>query len=142
NPFASRPNPMAPVVHLHAPLLQLRDLAPGDTVGYGAAWQARRPTRLGVVGVGYRDGFHRAMQTSATGPAQVYIAGHFAPMIGRISMDLITVDLTDVPPQAVCRGARVELLGGHITVDDMAHWAGTIPYEIVTSLGSRFARLY
>jgi alanine racemase len=57
-------------------------------------------------------------------------------------MDLITIDLTDVPPEAARRGARVELLGSHVSVDDVARWAGTIPYEILTGLGSRFARLY
>jgi alanine racemase len=75
-------------------------------------------------------------------PAQVYIAGHFAPIVGRISMDLMTIDLTDVPPESARRGARVELLGDHVTIDDVARWAGTIPYEILTGLGSRFARLY
>jgi alanine racemase len=143
NPFLTRPNPMAPVAHLTAVVLQVRDLAPGDTVGYGAEWRASRGSRIGVVGVGYRDGFSRALaQRPSQSPAQVFIAGHFAPIVGRISMDFITIDLTDVPPEAARRGARVELLGDHITVDDVAHWAGTIPYEVLTGLGSRFARLY
>lgn len=143
NPFATRPNPMAPVAYLSAVLLQVRDLAAGDTVGYGATWRAARPSRIGVIGVGYRDGFPRALaQPLSKTPAQVYIAGHFAPIVGRISMDLITIDLTDVPPKTAHRGARVELLGDHVSVDDMARWAGTIPYEILTGLGSRFARLY
>jgi alanine racemase len=143
NPFADRPNPMAPVAHLSAVLLQVRELAAGDTVGYGAQWRAARPSRIGVIGVGYRDGFCRALaQSLPKAPAHVYIAGHFAPIVGRVSMDLITIDLTDVPPEAARRGARVELLGEHVTVDDVARWAGTISYEILTGLGSRFARLY
>jgi alanine racemase len=143
NPFADRPNPMAPVAHLSAILLQVRELAAGDTVGYGAQWRAARPSRIGVIGVGYRDGFCRALaQSLPKAPAHVYIAGHFAPIVGRVSMDLITIDLTDVPPEAARRGARVELLGEHVTVDDVARWAGTISYEILTGLGSRFARLY
>jgi alanine racemase len=143
NPFADRPNPMAPVAYLSAVLLQVRELAPGETVGYGATWRASRASRIGVLGVGYRDGFLRTLsQPLSKTPAQVYIAGHFAPIVGRISMDLMTIDLTDVPPESARRGARVELLGDHVTVNDVARWAGTIPYEILTGLGSRFARLY
>jgi alanine racemase len=143
NPFAAGRNPMAPVVRVSAIILQVRELLPGDTVGYGAQWRAARRSRIGVIAVGYRDGFPRTLaQPLSNGPAKVYIAGHFAPIVGRISMDLITIDLTDVPPENACRGARVELLGDHITVDDVARWAGTIPYEILTGLGSRFARLY
>lgn len=142
NPFASRPNPMSPVAYLYATILQVRDLAPGDTVGYGADWRASRPSRLGVIGVGYGDGFPRALASSPTGPAQVYVGGHFAPVVGRVSMDLMTIDLTDVPPEIARRGATVELLGDNITVDDLAYWAATIPYEILTGLGSRFTRLY
>jgi alanine racemase len=143
NPFADRPNPMAPVAYLSGVLLQVRELAPGETVGYGATWRASRASRIGVLGVGYRDGFPRALsQPLSKTPAQVYIAGHFAPIVGRISMDLMTIDLTDVPPESARRGARVELLGDHVTIDDVARWAGTIPYEILTGLGSRFARLY
>jgi alanine racemase len=143
NPFTDRPNPMAPVAYLSAVLLQVRELAPGETVGYGATWRAARASRIGVLGVGYRDGFLRVLsQPLSKTPAQVYIAGHFAPIVGRISMDLMTIDLTDVPPESARRGARVELLGDHVTVDDVARWAGTIPYEILTGLGSRFARLY
>ena len=124
-------------------ILQVRELAPGETVGYGATWRARRASRIGVLGVGYRDGFPRALSRPLSKtPAQVYIAGHFAPIVGRISMDLMTIDLTGVPPESARRGARVELLGDHVTVNDVARWAGTIPYEILTGLGSRFARLY
>jgi alanine racemase len=143
NPFADRPNPMAPVAHVSALILQLRDLAPGDAVGYGATWRASRPARLGVIGAGYGDGFPRALaQPLSKTPARVYIAGCFAPIVGRVSMDLITIDLTDVPPETARRGARVELIGDHVTVDDVARWAGTIPYEILTGLGSRLARQY
>lgn len=143
NPCPGLPNPMAPVAHLSAVLLQVRAIAAGETVGYGAAWRAARPSRIGIIGVGYRDGFPRALaRPLSKSPPQVYIGGTFAPIVGRISMDLITIDLTDVPPEAARRGARVELLGEHVTVDDVARWAGTIPYEILTGLGSRFSRLY
>jgi alanine racemase len=143
NPFADRPDQTSPVAYVSAILLQVRDLATGETVGYGATWRAGRDTRLGVIGVGYGDGFPRALGAPLSkGPAQVYIAGHFAPIVGRVSMDLMTIDLTDVPPEAVRRGARVELMGEHVTVNDVAQWAGTIPYEVLTGLGSRFARHY
>ena len=105
--------------------------------------RAERASRIGVIGAGYRDGFPRALaRPLSKTPPQVYIAGHFAPIVGRISMDLITIDLTDVPPEEARRGARVELLGDHVSIDDLARSAGTIPYEILTGLGSRLARLY
>ena len=143
NPFADAPDATAPVAYVSAVLLQVRDIAAGETVGYGATWRAPRRSRVGVIGVGYGDGFPRAMaQPLSKTPAQVYIAGHFAPIVGRISMDLTTIDLTDVPPETARRGARVELLGDHVTVNDVARWADTIPYEILTGLGSRLARQY
>jgi alanine racemase len=143
NPVDDGDEPMAPVAHVSAILLQVRHIPAGETVGYGATWRAARPSMIGVLGVGYADGFRRAMvQPLSKSPAHVYIAGHFAPIVGRISMDLITIDLTDVPPETACRGARVELLGKHVTINDVARWAGTIPYEILTGLGSRLARQY
>jgi alanine racemase len=143
HPFPEGPNPMLPVARVSAVLLQVRDAAAGETVGYGGVWRAERASRIGVIGVGYRDGFPRALaRPLSKTPPRVYIAGHFAPIVGRISRDLITIDLTDVPPEEARRGARVELLGDHVSIDDMARSAGTIPYEILTGLGSRLARLY
>ncbi len=143
NPFASRANPMSGVVRLYAPLLQVRDICAGESVGYGASWTAKRPSKIGIIGVGYGDGLPRALSSPATdGPACVFIAGHYAPIIGRISMDMITIDLTDVPAEIALEGQRVELMGDNITVDDIARWSGTIPYEVLTGLGSRYARLY
>ncbi len=139
NPFLEGENPMSPVVELTATLLQVRHIAEGETVGYGATWRAERPSRIGVVSSGYHDGLRRSL---AGGPALAYIGGLKAPIVGRISMDLLTIDLTDVPPELARRGTAVELMGAHITVDDVARWAGTIPYEILTGLGSRHARLY
>jgi alanine racemase len=143
NPFGDRANPMDAVAHLYAPLLQVRDICAGESVGYGASWMAKRESRIGVLGVGYRDGIPRALSSPANdGPACVFIAGHYAPIIGRVSMDMITVDLTDVPPEFANEGQRVELMGTNVTVDDVARWSGTVPYEILTRLGSRYARLY
>ena len=143
NPFAARANPMSAVAHLYAPLLQVRELEIGESVGYGATWVAHRPSKIGVFGVGYRDGVPRSLTTKPDdGPPSVFVAGHYAPIVGRISMDLITVDLTDVPAEYTIAGQRFELMGSNVTVDDIARWAGTIPYEIITRLGSRYARIY
>ncbi|MGI9415875.1 MAG: alanine racemase [Hyphomicrobiales bacterium] len=143
NPLAHAPNPMDHVVTLEARVMQVRDVAQGTAVGYGATWTAQRRSRIALVPVGYYDGFFRALSTTnAQGEARVWIAGRFAPVVGRVSMDMITVDVTDIPAEGVRRGTTVELIGPHISIDDVARWAGTIPYEVLTSLGQRYARTY
>ncbi|WP_108883579.1 alanine racemase [Anderseniella sp. Alg231-50] len=144
NPLTGKPNPMRSVISLNAPVLQVRDVAAGDGVGYGATWRADRPSRVAIVGVGYADGLLRAMSWPAQqdGPAKVCIAGQMAPIVGRVSMDMITIDVTDLNPEQVRRGTAVELLGKNIGVDDWARWAGTLSYEILTSLGRRYAKVY
>jgi alanine racemase len=125
-----------PAVTLHLPILQIRDLAPGETVGYGAAWTAQRPSRIATLSSGYADGLIRAMGGGGAG----YIDGQPLPFAGRVSMDLITLDVTDCP--AARPGAMVEILGSHQTIDDLARAAGTIGHEILTSLGRRYQRRY
>lgn len=144
NPLSGKPNPMQPVVSLTAPILQVRHVAQGDGVGYGATWRADRPSRIAIVGAGYADGLLRAMSWPAQqdGPARVCIAGQMAPIVGRVSMDMITIDVTDLDSQRVDRGTEAELLGANISVDDWARWSGTIAYEILTSLGRRYAKVY
>ena len=143
NPLAGAPNPMAPVVTLEARVMQVREVDAGATVGYGATWTAERRSRIALVPVGYYDGYFRALSTTnAAGGAKVWIGGSFAPVVGRVSMDMITVDVTDIAAEGVRRGTTVELIGRHISVDDVAQWAGTIPYEVLTSLGARYARVY
>ena len=138
---ADMPNPMQPVVTLQAPVLQVREVRRDDTVGYGAAEAARRTSRVAIVGVGYADGYHRRAGSSATrAGARAYLRDRFVPLIGRISMDLLALDVTDVPN--VSRGDVVELLGPHILVDEVAGHAGTIGYEILTSIGRRYDRAY
>jgi alanine racemase len=142
NPTPGKSNPMQPVVTLEARVVQLRSVAQGATVGYSATWTAKRPTRLAIVSVGYADGFLRAASASDARPgAEAIVAGQRCPMAGRVSMDLIAIDVTDVgrPPS---RGDRVGLLGGEIGVDDLAARAGTIGYEVLTSLGRRYRRIY
>ncbi|MDF2232005.1 alanine racemase [Albimonas sp. CAU 1670] len=123
------------VVHLHAPLLQVREIAAGETVGYGGTWTARRPSRIGVLGLGYADGFFRLSKG-----LNLYVDGRAVPLIGRVSMDMITVDLTDLPEPAP--GAMVEVLGPNQSVDALAKGIGTTGYEVLTSLGPRYARRY
>lgn len=125
-----------PVVTLSAPILQLREIPAGQSVGYGWTWTAERPSRIATVPVGYADGLNRALSNRAT----FYISGRAAPMAGRVSMDLITLDVTDHPQVQV--GDPVEILGPRQTVDDLAAAAGTIGYEILTSLGHRYAKRY
>ncbi|MEM7057510.1 MAG: alanine racemase [Pseudomonadota bacterium] len=124
------------VVTVEAPIIQVRELTPQETVGYGATFTAQRPTRIATISAGYADGLIRAMSNGAT----AYLNGHPVPLAGRVSMDLITLDVTDAPPCAP--GDFVELLGPNQSIDDMAKAAGTIGHEILTSLGSRYARHY
>jgi len=143
NPTPEADNPMQPVVELKARVVQIRDVERGDSVGYGGNWTARRPTRLAIVSAGYADGYFRAGSSNdGTRGAEVIVAGKRCPVAGRISMDLMAVDVTDLERNAVRRGHLVTLIGEGITIDELAHHFGTIGYEVLTSLGSRYARVY
>ena len=143
NPTPEADNPMQPVVELKARIVQIRNVEKGETVGYGGTWTARRPTRLAIVSIGYADGYFRAGSSNdGTRGAEVVVAGKRCPIAGRISMDLIAVDVTDLEKNAARRGHMATLIGDGITVDELAHHFGTIGYEVLTSLGSRYARIY
>lgn len=143
NPTQNVANPMLPVALLEGAVMQLRDIPPGDTVGYSATWKANRPSRIAILGAGYKDGVPRALSSrEQTGPAHVFINGRRCPVVGRVSMDMMGVDVTDLPAGSVTRGTRAEILGRNIAIDEAAGWAGTISYELLTRLGSRYARLY
>ena len=143
NPTPEADNPMQPAVELKARIVHIRNVERGETVGYGGTWTARRPTRLAIVSAGYADGYFRAASANdGTRGAEVVVAGKRCPIAGRISMDLMAVDITDLPPNAARRGHLVTLIGEGITVDELAHHFGTIGYEVLTSLGRRYARLY
>lgn len=143
NPTPEADNPMAEVVDLKGRIVQVRNVERGDTVGYGATWTARRPTRLAVIAAGYADGYFRAAGgVDGVRSAEVVVAGRRCPVAGRISMDLLAADITDLPPNAVRRGHLVTLIGEGVTVDALGHHFGTIGYEVLTSLGRRFARVY
>lgn len=137
SPVAGEPSPLERVAVLEAPILQVRDVEPGALVGYGATYEVARPERHATIPVGYADGFHRA----ASNRGEVAVDGHRAPIVGRVSMDLTIIDVTEVPRDAVDAGI-VEVLGDVIPVDEVAAAAGTISYEILTSLGRRYERVY
>ncbi|MEQ1718071.1 MAG: alanine racemase C-terminal domain-containing protein, partial [Hyphomicrobium sp.] len=135
--------PVAPVVTVTARILAVNDVAPGETVGYAATWRAARGSRIATIAAGYADGIPRsASSLGTTTCGYVVIAGHMAPIVGRVSMDLITVDVTDLPTAAVRPGDEAMLLGPGLTIEDAGFAAGTIGYEMLTRLGQRFERVY
>jgi alanine racemase len=139
NPTPGAENPMRRVVELHAAVLQVRDVEAGETAGYNARWTAPSRRRLATLNLGYADGFLRSGAEASPG-VQVFAGGKFCPVVGRISMDLSIIDISDAGP--LQRGDRVEILGPHISVDELAKRSGTIGYEILTRLGPRFRREY
>jgi alanine racemase len=142
NPTPGKRNPMRPVVELKGRILQVRHLKRGDSAGYRADWTAARPSRLAIIAVGYADGYPRAAATKGRPAAPVIIAGKRCPLVGRVSMDLIAVDVTDLSEGSARRGDFATLVGGDIGVDDVAAAAGTIGYEVLTRLGRRYHRIY
>jgi len=123
-----------PVVHLSLPVIQTREVQTGEYVGYGCTWTAERPTRVATVSAGYADGLPRALSNRGT----LYFEGTPCPLIGRVSMDLITADITHldtIPP-------ALDILGAEQSIDDVADVIGTIGYEVLTSLGARYSRRY
>ncbi len=138
NPTPGHPNPMRQVICLQGKILQVREIDAPQTVGYGATHRAAGPTRVATVAVGYADGYLRSL--SSHGSAR--IGGQRVSLIGRVSMDLSTFDVTGVSREAACPGAMVDLIGADLCVDDVADAAGTIGYEILTALGHRYHRVY
>lgn len=138
NPTPEAPNPMHPVVSLHGRILQVRQVGAGESIGYGAGFTANRPMTSVTLSVGYADGFMRALGNRG----HVVIGGVPAPVVGRVSMDLTTVDATEVPAAALVEGGFAQIIGGKNDVDAVAGCAGTIGYEILTALGSRYHRVY
>lgn len=132
-----------PVVAFSAPLGQIKNLAKGEYVGYGMTEQCKRSTRLGVVLVGYADGISRCVLGSAKGNvSSFYLAGCRAPIIGRVSMDLTTVDLTDIPENELGKHDRLEIFGNVISLAEYVESTGVTPYEVLTRIGSRVKRGY
>ena len=143
DPIAASNTIINPVVTLEAKILQVRNVAAGQSVGYGATFVCQRPSKVAILGLGYADGFFRNLGGSnAQIRAHVYINGHLAPVIGRVSMDMIGVDVTDLPANCVSRAGLVEIFGEKISLDGVAHASQTLSYEILTRLGNRFNRVY
>lgn len=133
--YGGGPQPLSPVATLTAPILQLRDIQAGESAGYGATWTAQRPSRLATLGIGYADGFLRSSSNRGYG----VIRGERRPIVGRVSMDLIMLDVTGLD---VALGEAVEMLGPAMPLADAAANAGTIDYELLTRLGRRFQRTW
>ena len=138
NPLPGSPNPMRQVVHLSGRILQVREIDRGESVGYGAAHRMGRAGRIATVAVGYADGWLR----SSSHRGSVGLSGRRVPVVGRISMDLLTLDVTECDPAQARPGALVDLIDETYDVDAAAAAAGTIGYEILTSIGRRALRLY
>lgn len=138
NPCPGSTNPMRPVARLAAKIIQVRKIDRGESVGYGAAHIMDGPGLLATAAIGYADGWPRSLSHRGCG----WIAGTRVPLLGRLSMDLATFDVSAAPPTALHPGAMIELIGEHYGVDDVAADAGTIGYEILTSLGRRYHRVY
>jgi alanine racemase len=143
NPTPNRDNPMQSVVELTGRILQVRTVSQGETVGYGAAWKARRASRIAIAALGYADGIMRSgsgVDARASGAAVV--AGKRCPIVGAISMDLTCIDVTEIADAPVQRGDTATFIGKDLSVDEVAASAGTIAYEILTRLGPRSHLVY
>jgi alanine racemase len=134
---------MRPAIGLQARVVHVRTVPKGETIGYSATWTAKHATRVAVVAAGYADGYPRAASATDAAPgADAIVAGTRCPLAGRISMDLLAIDITALSDHTVRRGDLVTLIGGEIGVDDLAAAAGTIGYEVLTNLGQRYHRVY
>lgn len=137
SPFAERPAAefdLRPAMTLSGALTAVREVPAGESVGYGAGWVAQRPTRIGTISCGYADGYPRC----APAGTPVLVGGQRVPLVGRVSMDLLTVDITAVPGAQV--GTPVELWGAQLPVDEVAAACGTIGYELLSKVTARVAR--
>lgn len=140
---------MRPVAKAEARIIQIREAGEGQTVSYGGTYQLKRASRLAIAAVGYADGYSRSLSGSGIplremgrGGAEGFINGYRVPVAGRITMDLTIFDVTDVPERAIRAGDYIELFGPNVPVDEVARAAGTIGYELLTSLGLRYERQY
>jgi len=125
---------LTPVMTLHSQVIAVKGVAPGEHVGYGGSWTAARPTRLAVAAIGYGDGYPRSLNSGAP----VLVNGRRAALAGRVSMDMIGIDVTDLDP-APALGDPVVLWGRELPVEEVARWAGTIPYELLCGISQRVA---
>jgi len=138
-----RKNPMLQAVTLEAPILQVREARTGESVGYGATYTLTRDSRIAIIALGYADGLFRAVGGTNHRPGgRAWLRGQILPIIGRVSMDMVAIDITDLGADHPLPGEMAEILGPHVSADDQADAAGTIGYEILTSLKGRYPRSY
>jgi alanine racemase len=143
NPTPGIANRMRPVVELKARIIQVRDIERGASVGYNATWTARRATKLAIVSAGYGDGYPRPAGASDSVPgAEALVGGKRCPVVGRVSMDLLAIDVTDAAGMLPRRGSYVTLIGGAIEIDQFAQWSRTISYDVLTRFGQRYHRVW
>ncbi|MDO8289456.1 MAG: alanine racemase [Parvibaculum sp.] len=140
-PVDGRVSPVLPVLKAEARVLHIRDIEAGDSAGYNSTWTAKAPARLAILAVGYADGYPRVL-SSDKNAGRVWLGGHYAPVAGRVSMDLLIVDVSHIPVGAFQCGDMAELIGPHVTLDEMAAKAKTNGYEVLTRLGERYKRHY
>ena len=138
NPTPNFQNPMCPTTELKARITQIRDARAGETIGYGATYKVNKNSKIATVSVGYADGYLRSLSNKAF----AYLEGYKIPLVGRVSMDLITFDISNVPIDLCNIGAWIELIGPNHSVDDLAREGSTISYEVLTNLGARYHRIY
>ncbi|MBA3814136.1 MAG: alanine racemase [Alphaproteobacteria bacterium] len=129
---------LKPVLKAYAQVLQITEIPQGTSVGYNATFIASRASRIATIGVGYADGYLRSLSNQG----EVYFEGYKLPVVGCVSMDLTTIDITDLPPNKIGLGSWVELFGDHLWASKVAEKAGTVSWELYTRLGSRFERFY
>lgn len=143
NALAEPGRALEQVITLEACVLRVRNVPAGQSIGYSATFTCTRASKIAILGLGYADGYFRALGgTDDKLNASVWIDGYKAPVIGRVSMDMIGVDVTDIPEGKIKRGTWVELIGKNILLDDVAHAANSFSYELLTRLGNRFTRVY
>jgi alanine racemase len=141
NPCPGRSNPMQAVIRLDVPVIQTRDVPMGTKIGYGGEYTVKRNSRLATLSLGYADGYPRGSKTTDTKfGTDCLLAGRRCPIIGRLSMDLAIVDITDCPRDQVNRGTLATIFGDGISIDKIADKSGTIGYELLVHLGGRFRR--
>ncbi|WNJ93255.1 alanine racemase [Bosea sp. 685] len=143
NPMPGQANPMQPVIGLEARIIQLREVEAGTQAGYNGRWTAKSRRKLATICLGYADGYPRnASWTDTVTGGSALVGGVSCPFVGSVSMDLIIVDVTEAPAGAAVRGAPVTLIGGPLDLEAVGAGAKTVGYEILTSLGRRYARRY
>ncbi|HVG51139.1 MAG TPA: alanine racemase [Xanthobacteraceae bacterium] len=144
NPTPGAVNRMKPVVELKARIVQVRDIDRGASVGYNATWTAKRATKIAIVSVGYADGYPRPAGASdaVTSAAEGLFGGKRCTVVGRVSMDLLAVDVTDAAGLHPRRGEYITLIGGPIEIDQFALWSRTISYDVLARFGQRYHRVW